>query len=172
LSTHRSGTTLLRVMLAGHPQLFAVPELQLLGFATLQSRRAAFGGKYSLWLEGTVRALMEIQHCGPDEAKRIMARYEDQDLTTKDFFRVLQESIGPRILVDKTPSYVLDPVALQRAEEYFDQPLYIHLARHPYAMVRSFEGFHLNQVLLTGEHGYTARQFAELVWTVSHPCAP
>lgn len=168
LSTHRSGTTLLRVMLAGHPALFAVPELQLLGFATLQARKAAFTGKYHLWLEGAIRALMEIRRCGPEEAKRLMAEYESRGLTTKEFFRLLQEHIAPRLLVDKTPSYVLDPVALQRAEEFFDGALYIHLTRHPYGMIRSFENFHINQVLLTREHPYTARQFAELVWTISH----
>jgi hypothetical protein len=155
-------------MLAGHPGLFAAPELQLLGFATLATRKATFTGKYNLWLEGTIRALMEVQHCGPEDAKRVMAEYEDRTLSTKEFFHVLQDRIAPRILVDKTPSYVLDPVALERAEEYFEQPLYIHLTRHPYATIRSFESFHLNQVLLTREHSYTSQQFAELVWTVSH----
>ena len=45
-------------MLAGHPQLFAAAELQLLGFNTLQDRKEAFQGKYSLWLEGTIRAMV------------------------------------------------------------------------------------------------------------------
>src|SRR6185295_2041789 len=47
LSPPRSGTTLLRVMLAGHPRLFAPPELELLSFNTLSERRAAFTGKDS-----------------------------------------------------------------------------------------------------------------------------
>ncbi|MEA2693633.1 MAG: hypothetical protein QOJ16_3020, partial [Acidobacteriota bacterium] len=41
LSPPRSGSTLLRVMLAGHPDLFAPPELELLGFGTLAEREAA-----------------------------------------------------------------------------------------------------------------------------------
>src|SRR3954466_6093857 len=39
LSPPRSGSTLFRVMLAGHPGLFAPPELELLSFNTLAERR-------------------------------------------------------------------------------------------------------------------------------------
>ena len=48
LAPPRSGTTLLRVLLAGHPALFAPPELELLQFATLAERRAAFAGRDAL----------------------------------------------------------------------------------------------------------------------------
>src|SRR5438046_3400953 len=41
LSPPRSGSTLLRVMLGGHPALFAPPELQLLNYNTLRERHAA-----------------------------------------------------------------------------------------------------------------------------------
>lgn len=37
----------IRVILGGHPQLFAPPELELLPFNTLQERKAAFSGRYS-----------------------------------------------------------------------------------------------------------------------------
>ena len=168
LAPPRSGTTLLRVMLAGHPQLFAAAELQLLGFNTLGERRAAFSGKYSLWLEGTIRAVMQIQGCDADQAKRMIARYEDQDMTTKQFYRVLQDWIAPQTLVDKSPSYALDLATLKRAECDFEDALYIHLVRHPYAMVRSFERYRLEQVFFMPEHPFSARELGELVWVVSH----
>src|SRR5439155_9801823 len=60
LSPPRSGSTLLRVMLAGHPRVFAPPELELLSFNTLAESRSAFSGRNGFWLEGTVRALMAI----------------------------------------------------------------------------------------------------------------
>ena len=66
LSPPRSGTTLLRVMLAGHSRLFAAPELQLLNFDTLAQRRAALVGRYSPWREGTIRAVMELEGCDAD----------------------------------------------------------------------------------------------------------
>jgi amino acid adenylation domain-containing protein len=168
LAPPRSGTTLLRVMLAGHPQLFAAAELQLLGFNTLGERRAAFSGKYSLWLEGAIRAVMQIQGCDADQAKRLIARYEDQDITTKQFYRVLQDWIAPRTLVDKSPSYALDLETLKRAESDFEEVLYIHLVRHPYAMIRSFERYRMEQVFFTPEHPFSARELAELIWVVSH----
>ena len=38
LSSVRSGSTLLRVMLAGHPDLFCPPELHLLPYADMRER--------------------------------------------------------------------------------------------------------------------------------------
>ncbi len=168
LAPPRSGTTLLRVMLAGHPRLFAASELQLLCFHTLVDRKAAYTGKFSLWLEGTIRAIMELKRCDAEEAKKIMEDYEKQRFTTKGFFRVLQEWIDDSILVDKTPAYALDPEALKKAECDFENAFYIHLVRHPYATARSFESMHMDQVLYLKEHSFTARQLGELVWTVSH----
>jgi amino acid adenylation domain-containing protein len=168
LAPPRSGTTLLRVMLAGHPQLFAAGELELLGFNTLRERRAAFSGKYSLWREGAIRAVMQIHGCDADQAKCILEQYEDQDTTTKQFYRVLQNWIAPQTLVDKSPSYALDLETLKRAEDDFEEALYIHLVRHPYAMVRSFERYRLAQVLRLPPHPFSARQLGELVWVVSH----
>jgi len=168
LSPPRSGTTLLRAMLAGHPGLFAASELQLLAFNTLQERRAAYAGKFSLWLEGTIRAIMELRDCGADEAMCIMEACERQDQSTKQFYRTLQEWIGDRLLVDKSPSYALDLRTLERAERDFEGALYIHLVRHPYAMVRSFERYHMDQVLYLKPHPFSPRQLGELVWLVSH----
>ncbi len=155
-------------MLAGHPDLFAASELQLLGFATLQERRAAYSGKFSLWLEGTIRTIMEIKECDAEEAARAMEEYERQDYTTKQFYGVLQEWIGDRILVDKSPSYVLDLHTLEKAEGDFHDALYIHLVRHPYAMVRSFENYHIDQVLFLKAQPFSPRQLGELIWLISH----
>jgi len=46
LSSPRSGSTLLRVMMAGHPGLFCPPELHLLPFGTMAERRAALASSY------------------------------------------------------------------------------------------------------------------------------
>jgi amino acid adenylation domain-containing protein len=168
LAPPRSGTTLLRVMLAGHPGLFAAPELQLLGFETLEESRRAYTGPHALWLEGGIRALMEVHACNAEEAKRIMADLEQRGFTTREFYHYLQEAIGDRMLVDKSPSYAMDPYALARAERDFDEPLYVHLVRHPYAMVTSFESYHMDQVLYLKRHDFNPRQLGELVWLVSN----
>ena len=168
LAPPRSGTTLLRVMLAGHPDLFAAAELQLLGFHTLAERSQAFQGKFSLWREGTLRCLMELHDCDASAAEKRMEEFEARGFTTKQLYAELQAAIGDRTLVDKSPSYVLDPAALEKAERDFAEPLYIHLTRHPAAMVQSFERYHMEQVLFLEPHDFAPRQLAELVWRISH----
>jgi amino acid adenylation domain-containing protein len=167
LSPPRSGSTLLRVMLAGHPRLFAPPELELLGFESLTERRAAFSGRHGFWLEGVVRALMEIHGCDAAAAAARVAALERRGATSQDLYREVQLAIAPRLLVDKTPSYALEPEVLARAEALFDGARYVHLLRHPQAMIRSFEEARLEQVFFRFPHRFARRELAELIWQVS-----
>jgi hypothetical protein len=168
LAPPRSGTTLLRVMLSGHPELFAAPELQLLCFNTMAERQQAFTGKFALWLEGLLRSIMEARLCGLEEARNLVRQMVSQDMTTRECYRQLQEWVDPRILVDKSPSYALDPGVLQKAEEDFQSALYIHLVRHPCGMITSFENYHIEQALWLKPHSWRGRQLGELVWYLSH----
>ncbi len=167
LSPPRSGSTLMRVMLGGHPRLFAPPELELLSFNTLAERREAFADRFSFWREGTIRAVMEIKRCDADAATWLMERCEEQQLTTKQFYALLQSWLGQRLLVDKTPSYALDIEVLRRAESDFADTRFIHLIRHPYAMIRSFVNARLEQVFFRHPHNFSRRELAELIWIVS-----
>ncbi len=168
LSPPRSGSTLLRVMLGGHPLLFAPPELELLSFNTLEERKVALSGRYSFWLEGTVRAIMEIKGWGAEQVKSFVESCESEKWTTQQLYRFIQKGIGARRLVDKTSTYALDVETLKRAETDFDNALYIHLLRHPHAMIRSFEEAKLEQVFFRYPHSFSARELAELIWLVSH----
>jgi amino acid adenylation domain-containing protein len=168
LSPPRSGTTLLRVMLAGHSCIFAAPELQLLNFDTLAQRRAALVGPYSPWREGTIRAVMELEGCDARSATELMESHERNGLTAKAFYGWLQERAGDRVVVDKSPTYALDLEALRNAEHGFEEPRYIHLIRDPLAMSRSFESYHMDQILPLLENPYSGRALGELVWTLSH----
>ncbi|HYH46016.1 MAG TPA: amino acid adenylation domain-containing protein, partial [Thermoanaerobaculia bacterium] len=168
LSPPRSGSTLLRVMLAGHPALFAPPELELLGFDTLAERSAAFASpRDAFWLEGAVRAVMAARGCGAEEAREEIAAAEREGLGTLDFYGSLQSWLGGRMLVDKTPSYALSREVLERAEAGFEEPFYIHLLRHPLGMVQSFEEAKLDQIFLRQAEGFDRRELAELIWVVS-----
>ncbi|MEA2563042.1 MAG: hypothetical protein QOH06_4546, partial [Acidobacteriota bacterium] len=167
LAPPRSGTTLMRVLLGGHPRLFAPPELELLSYNTLAERKATYTGRDAFWLEGLVRAVMEIRGCGAEEATEIIAGWEKEEWTARRTYGQLQEWLGERSLVDKTPSYALDPAILQRAEEDFEEPLYVHLVRHPYGMIRSFEEAKLDQIFFRQAHPFTRRELAELIWLVS-----
>jgi amino acid adenylation domain-containing protein len=167
LSPPRSGSTLLRVMLAGHPDLVAPPELELLGFRTLDERKAAFSGRNRFWLQGTMRAIMEVKGCDADTARRIMEDLEQRRVSIPEFYGQMQEWIGKRKLVDKTTSYAINLDILRRAEKYLDEPLYIHLFRHPCGMIKSFLDVGMEQ-LFRHEHPFSARELAELIWLVSH----
>ncbi len=171
LSSPRSGSTLTRAILGGSPKLFSPPELQLLNYDTLQQRKQHLTGRDDFWLDGTIRAIMAIKDCPADEAWQIMEQYELQNLSVKDFYRIMQEWIGERTFVDKTPNYALHPEILQRAEAHFDNALFIHLIRHPYGVIPSFQKAKLHVFyppFFTGEHNFSSRQLAELVWLISH----
>jgi acyl carrier protein/ribosomal protein S13 len=169
-SPSRSGSTLLRVMLAGHPQLFVPPELHLLYFESLQIRKTALSNELNLHLlKGTIQALAELQGSSIETAEKIMAEYEERNLSTKEFYRVLQESLGERILVDKTPSIAYHVDLLRQAEAQFSDPLYIHLVRHPYATIRSFENAKMDRLLpFMQSIDFSRREYAELAWLVCH----
>lgn len=118
LSAPRSGSTLFRVMLGGHAQLFSPPELDLLGFSTMGSRAHELGGRFSFRLEGLIRAVMALRACDADQARQLLARYEAAEMPMHAFYGQLQEWVGAeRLLVDKTPIYALvaDPGAAAEA---------------------------------------------------------
>ncbi len=165
LAPFRSGTTLLRVMLAGHSRLFAPPELELLGFGTMAERAGAYAGRNAFALEGLLRAVMELRDCDADAARAWVAQGERDGLTVADVYRQLQEAGGGRLLVDKTPSYALDIDTLRRAEQMFDQPLYVHLVRHPRATIDSYVEAHMDQVY---DFPFAPTAQAELVWMLCH----
>ena len=169
LSPPRSGSTLLRVMLAGHPGVFAPPELELLTFNTMRERTEVFSGRESYRLEGTIRAVMEIKDCGVDEARAVLAAYEERRTPVSEFYGIMQSWLDGRLLVDKTPANCLDREALRRIEDYFEEPLYIHLTRHPLGMIRSFLEARLSTVFFRRvAHGFSSRELAELIWLTCH----
>ena len=168
LSPPRSGSTLLRVMLAGNKKLFSPPELELLSFNTLRERKNELSDNYNLWLESTIQVIMELNKCSVEEAETIMNRFEEQDTTVAEFYGYLEKLLQDRILVDKTPTYSLDVNILKRAEEIFEEPIYIHLARNPYASIYSFIDANLDKNFFRYQHNFDRRKLAELIWTLSN----
>lgn len=170
LSPPRSGSTLLRVMLAGHPDLFAPPELHLLSYKNLTQRKEvlAENGNDQL-LEGTIKAVAQLKKCTPEVAETTLQQLEARGITTQEFYRLLQEWAGERMLVDKTPTYASYLEILKRAEMEFENPLYIHLLRHPYGMIHSYVEAKLDQVIpIISEGGFSRQELAELTWLTSH----
>jgi hypothetical protein len=159
---------LLQAILAGHPGLFAPPELHLLWFHDLAERRAALNHAGNRHLtSGAIRALMALEELSPEAAIEKIGDYESQHLLVSDFYRLLQQKLGGRLLVDKTPANAYSMRVLQRAEELFEDPIYIHLVRHPGGMTRSFVDAKLERTapfMQRHMNEFSTEQFAELAW--------
>ena len=161
ISSPRSGSTLLRVMLAGHPDLFCPPELHLLPFSTMSHRHKKLSSSYLG--EGLQRALMELMGFDADTVGAMLEQLEQQDAPVQDVYAMLQESAAPRLLVDKSPSYAFDLATLERAEDLFDRAKYVFLIRHPYSTIESLVRNRIHKLLGSDEADPFA--FAEGVWT-------
>ncbi len=147
LSSPRSGSTLFRVMLAGHKQIFCPPEISLLFFKDMQEwqQNVSFGQDFTWPAEGLHWALVELLKLEPEQGWAEIERLVAENHTVPDVYHRLQTLAGDRLLVDKTPPYAMDMETLRRAEQIFDGALYIHLVRHPYAMMESFLRVRLDQ---------------------------
>ncbi|MGB3200150.1 MAG: alpha/beta fold hydrolase, partial [Nodosilinea sp.] len=164
LSAPRSGSTLLRVMLAGHPDLFCPPELHLLPFNTLADQQTALGGSYLQ--EGLQRALMELWQIDADQAEALLSDWSQHQLTVPEIYGKMQQTAAPRQLVDKSPTYSFGLETLERAEQIFAGAKYIHLVRHPYAVIDSFVRNRMHKIFdITPADPY---QLAEQVWQTSN----
>jgi acyl transferase domain-containing protein len=136
LSSARSGSTLLRVMLAGHPQLFSPPELHLLMYASMREREAGLPSAH--FGSGLPRALMELLDRDLPRAEAEVRQLLADDVAIPEVYRRLQSLCHPRLLVDKSPSYAEQMATLRRAPSIFEGVIFLHLVRHPLAVIESY----------------------------------
>jgi len=172
-SSPRAGSTLLRVMLAGHPNLFCPPELYLLHFNTMQEWRqnVGLGDEYAWAGKGLERAFVELLGITADESQAYIKELVEKNEPIHSVYRRLQELAEGRLLVDKTPAYSGDPEAIERAEMLFEAPRYIYLVRHPYAVVESFLRGRFDRLVgpnLFEETDADPYVIAETVWAMSN----
>jgi hypothetical protein len=104
---------------------------------------------------------MALRQCSAVEAEAAVSDLVSRDVSVPDVYALIQREAAPRILVDKTPGYALDIETLRDAEAIFDRPRYIHLTRHPAAVVESVVHNRFNR--LVGDDG-DPYAFAEQVW--------
>jgi acyl transferase domain-containing protein/acyl-CoA synthetase (AMP-forming)/AMP-acid ligase II/pimeloyl-ACP methyl ester carboxylesterase len=164
LSSPRSGSTLLRVMLAGHPRLSSPPELHLLPFDTMVEREQTLG--VSHLGEGLKRAFMALKNIDAAQSQQIVDELLEQNATVKEVYQQLQQLGGDRLLVDKSPTYASNRETLDKAEEIFEGAKYIHLVRHPYSVIESFARMRMDKLVGSGEGD--PYELAELIWRESN----
>lgn len=164
LSSPRSGSTLLRVMLAGHPQLCSPPELHLLPFGTMAQRAEELA--LSHLGEGLERALMELNGWDASQAQDQVQQWVTENRSVGEVYQQLQTWAGDRLLIDKSPSYGSDPRTLHHGEALFARAKYIHLVRHPYGVIESFCRLRMDKLL--GAGGGNPYSLAEKIWRESN----
>jgi phthiocerol/phenolphthiocerol synthesis type-I polyketide synthase E len=169
LAGPRSGSTLLRVMLARHPSLFCGPELHLLLFERMARRHRLLTRLGYPWMEwGLEQSLALLGQCSPEEARERAEQLAKDDVPIQEVYRLLQGQIGQRLLVDKSPSYTAHPAWLSRAEDLFEEPKYLYLTRHPSAAIESFVRMRFHWLIGNQFGGWDANPwlFAEKGWAV------
>jgi hypothetical protein len=147
LGAPRSGTTLFRVMLAGHPQLFSPPEMVIAPFETMAERAEHM--KVRFWEKtGLRRALMDLLRCDVNEAKAAEAALEKH--TIPEVYAHLRELTGDRMIVDKCPHLGVDAKLTDRLQRWFPDARYLWIVRHPGSVIRSLENMPMAEVMFTG----------------------
>ncbi|MCB9527604.1 MAG: sulfotransferase [Myxococcales bacterium] len=163
LSAPRSGSTLLRTMLQGHPALFAPPELWLL-IADDMAARARHLGPLGLD-DGYTLALREARGCSTEEAEAEVAAMVAAEAPVWEAYRRLAGPVGDRVVIDKTPLYSQFEYSLDRVARGFAPGPLIHLVRHPLAVMDSIVRTRIVRVV----HGSVGDPWfvAEGIWTLS-----
>jgi len=157
LSSPRSGSTLLRAMVQGHPQIFAPPELHLLAYATIGEWKAASQSNY--FDQGLQRALMEIFAEDAQAASERIDHWVRENTPVSQVYQFLLDHTGCPLLVDKSPSYASSVQALINAESQFERPRYIHLVRHPLPVIESFTRMRMHKLIgAEAEDGFITAQ--------------
>src|SRR5260370_35453379 len=113
LTAPRSGSTLLRVMLAGHPRLFCPPELNLLGFETMRERESALGPcragacvkQGCDQRHGLQLALMQLQDVDDIVSQQIVREMIDRNEQILQVYDTLIRLAGPRWVSHTPPVY-------------------------------------------------------------------
>lgn len=147
LGAPRSGTTLFRVMLAGHPRLWSPPEMILAPFATMAERRAMLEQRF--WEKGGLnRALMDLLGLDLEGAREAAQGLEGW--TVPEVYAQLMAHLHGRTLVDKCPHLSVMPEAMQRLPTRFPEARYLWITRHPGAVTRSLQNMPMAEVMMQG----------------------
>lgn len=160
LSPPRSGSTLLRVMLAGHSRLFAPQELYLGCFSNMRSYDRCLGG--SVLNMGLVATIAEV--LSRTGAWNLYSQWRQEAVATSEIYSFFGARIGDRTLVDKSPLFFPPQAVIRRLALLFPRARFIHLVRHPVACIGSYvrERFH---GIFAETHGLDPYDCAEWCWT-------
>ena len=111
--------------------------MHLLHFRDMYERTKVITDAFNLG-DGLQRAFMELRGIDAAAAEALVDEYIAARTPVHEVYRTLQSEAHPRLLVDKSPTYAGNLDTLYNAEAIFDGALYLHLIRHPYAVIESY----------------------------------
>jgi hypothetical protein len=134
LGLPRSFSWLTCAMIGQHPELHALPELQLFSAETLGEWWARCSGQTYPMAHGLLRAVAEWIIGGQSAQTIVLARgwlERRVNCTTGFILEELMHRVHPRIAVEKSPGIVYDGAFMQRAYRMFPGAKFIHFVQHP-----------------------------------------
>lgn len=125
---------LVAAMLGQHPDAYALPELHLLRTETVREWLRLCRTESFEMDHGLVRAVAELCFGGQTEQTALEARgwlQRRANVTTGLVLEQLAERVAPRVILERSPSYVYSQAILQRVREMFPNAGFVHLTGHP-----------------------------------------
>lgn len=145
LGCPRSGTTIFRCMLMGHPQIYAGPELNMMQFESLLQRERQLIDIGTSWMVmGFSQTIQDLTGWSEREAFHYVSTLTKRDLPIEDVYRIIHGYSPRPIVVDKSPSLTQSVSTMERIEKVFTNPRYLYITRHPYSVIESMMRMHVN----------------------------
>lgn len=138
LGCPRSGTTIFRCMLMGHPDIYAGPELHMMQFDSLLQRERKIIDIGTSWMVmGFSQTIQDLTGWTERQAFHYVSTLTKRDLPIEDVYRIIHGYSPRPIVADKSPSLTRSLATMQKIEKLFANPRYLYITRHPYAVIES-----------------------------------
>lgn len=167
----RSFSSVVSAMIGQHPQCYGLPELSIFVADTLGEALDAYSASGRRALPGLRRTIAEL-HYGTQTEETVdlaVAWMEaNRQMTPRQVMDHIQDLVGDRILVEKSPANVIQAHCLNRVVDAYPSAHFLQLLRHPRSRGLSHQKAMRQQALmrlksmLGGELDYEAK------WTDTH----
>jgi hypothetical protein len=130
----RSYTSLIGGMIGQHPEVYGLPEVNLSHVDTLGEVMGTLSGPLAFGLAGLLRLLAQLHEGEQSEEAVLRARAwiaQRGHWTNRQVFDHIQEQVGERMLVEKSPLNTLRIEHLLRLVRMFPRASFLHLTRNP-----------------------------------------
>lgn len=177
LAPARSYSTVSVALLAGHPDLYGLPETSLFLQETVGEIMAMPAGQFTDQNEhrhrlmGLERVIAQLHDGSQDHAALNRALdwiRQRPEVSTTEIMDYVLRLIDPRIGVEKSPATVESGQALTRCLQAYPSARYLHLTRHPVSTQRSMLNLY-DQFLFPAEMAHAERvRRCVLAWYSCH----